>query len=119
MDGEKKKGKYLWLLVLHALVLFLSLSGVLSKLASAQRFMSLPFIGIYAAELFVLFVYALLWQQVLKHLPLTVAFSNKAVGMIWSMLWGFLLFDETVTLQMVIGVLIVIVGVLLVVKADE
>lgn len=119
MAKETKK-KYVWILILHALILFLSFSGVLSKLASQQQFLSLPFIGIYAAEIFILFVYALLWQQVLKHLPLTVAFSNKAIGMVWSMLWGWLIFKEGApTVQMLVGLVIVFVGVLLVVRADE
>ena len=118
--SKTTKKKYIWILILHALVLFLSFSGVLSKFASQQQFLSLPFIGIYAAEIFILFVYALLWQQVLKHLPLTVAFSNKAIGMVWSMLWGWLIFKEgTPTVQMVIGLVIVFVGVLLVVRSDE
>lgn len=117
--SEKKNNKYLWILILHVLILFLSFSGVLAKCASEQPFLSLPFIGIYAAEIFVLFVYALLWQQVLKHLPLTVAFSNKAAGMVWSTLWGWLLFQEGApNLTMIIGLVIVFVGVLLVVRSD-
>lgn len=118
-NAEGKKSKYLWFLILHGLVFFLSLSGVLSKLASGQPFLSLPFIGLYAAEIFVLFVYAILWQQVLKHMPLTVAFSNKAVGTVWSMLWGYFLFNEVITVQMIIGAVIVLAGVLVVVTSDE
>ncbi len=117
--ADSKNKKAFWFLILHILVCFLSFGGVLSKLASAQTFLSLPFIGLYAGEIFILFVYALLWQQVLKHLPLTVAFCNKSVGMIWSMLWGVTIFNETISLQMYIGAAIVLVGVLIVVTSDE
>lgn len=117
--SEKKSNKLLWFFILHILVFFMSLAGVLSKAASQQVFLSWPFLLLYAAEIFILFAYALLWQQVLKHIPLTVAFCNKSVGMIWSMLWGVFLFKETMTLQMIIGSAIVLVGVLLVVKSDE
>lgn len=117
--AEKKNNKALWILILHTLVCFLSFSGVLAKFAAKQTFMSLPFIGIYLAEIFILFIYALLWQQVLKHLPLTVAFCNKSVGMIWAMLWGFLIFKETITINMIIGAVIVLVGVLLVVRSEH
>lgn len=117
--AEKKNNKFLWIIILHVLVCFLSFSGVLSKFAAQQTFMSLPFIGLYICEIFILFVYALLWQQVLKHLPLTVAFCNKSVGMIWSMLWGVLLFKETLSLQMIIGAVIVLIGVLLVVRSEH
>ena len=115
----ENKNKFTWLLILHALVCFLSFGGVLSKCSSRQEFLSLPFIGIYIAEIFILFVYALLWQQVLKHLSLTVAFANKAVSMIWATAWGVLFFDEVVTGQMLLGIGIVLAGVLIVVTADE
>lgn len=119
IGNNAKKEKLVWILILHALVCFLSFGGVLSKCASQQEFLSLPFIGIYIAEIFILFVYALLWQQVLKHLSLTFAFANKAVSMIWATTWGVLFFDEVVTWQMLLGIGIVLVGVLIVVTADE
>ncbi len=119
MTKQDKKTKFLWIFILHLLLLFNSLSGVLSKLASAEEFFSPMFILIYAGEIAVLFVYALAWQQVLKHLPLTVAFSNKSLAMIWSMLWGVFLFEETITPVMIIGAVIVLVGVILVVTSNE
>lgn len=119
IGSNDKKSKLLWLLILHALICFLSFGGVLSKLASGYTFLSLPFIGLYAAEIFILFVYALLWQQVLKRLPLTLAFANKAVSMIWATTWGVLFFNEVVTGQMLLGIGIVLVGVLIVVTDHE
>ena len=115
---QTTKNKALWLFVLHSLLFFLSLSGVLSKFAAQQDLFSFSFLALYGLELVILFVYAILWQQVLKHMSLTVAFSNKAVGMVWSMLWGVLLFQEVLTIKMVIGAAIVMVGVLLVVRSD-
>lgn len=109
-----------WYLILHILILFLSFSGVLSKLASRQEFLSPTFILLYIAELFVLFTYTIFWQQVLKHIPLTVAFCNKAVGMVWTTMWGVLLFKEGVpSLFQCLGIVIVLVGVVLVVTAHE
>lgn len=116
---NENKNKLFWILILHALVCFFSFGGVLSKLASRYELLSLPFIGIYAGEIFILFVYALLWQQVLKHLSLTFAFANKAVSMIWATTWGVLFFKEKVTPLMLLGIGIVLVGVLIVVTADE
>ncbi len=117
---KKQSIKPVWFLILHGLVLFMSLGGVLSKAASQVPFLSLAFIGLYAAEIFVLFAYAILWQQVLKHIPLTVAFCNKSVGMIWTTLWGVLLFNEGVpSLLEICGVVIVLIGVLTVVMSGE
>jgi drug/metabolite transporter (DMT)-like permease len=66
-----------------------------------------------------LFVYAVVWQQLLKHLNLTTAFCNKAVNIIWGLLWGFIIFKESISWNMILGAVIVIVGVITVVKSDE
>lgn len=119
MTKSIKGGKVFWLIALHGLLLFYSLCGVFAKLAAKEAFMSLPFILFYGAEIFVLFVYAVLWQQILKHIPLTVAFCNKSVGMIWTMCWSIFLFKETFTPAMLVGAVIVLVGVFLVVSSHE
>ena len=66
----------------------------------------------------VLGVYAVLWQQVLKKMQLNVAYANKAVAIIWGMLWGVLFFNETLSAQNVIGAALVLFGVVLM-AADE
>ena len=33
-------------------------------------------------------------EQILKHLPLTVAYANKPVSLIWGMIWGTFIFGE-------------------------
>lgn len=119
MRKIKTNTKAFWIFALHILLLFYSSCGVFAKLASRETFLSLPFILFYAGEIFVLFVYTLVWQQVIKHLPLTMAFCNKSVSMIWSMLWGTLLFQEVITVNMIIGAVIVFIGVLLVVTDHE
>ena len=64
-------------------------------------------------------VYAIVWQQIIKYLPLNTAYANKAVTIAWGILWGALFFQETIKWNMIVGVLIVIVGVIVVVRADE
>lgn len=106
-------------ILLHLLLFVMSLGGICSKLAGREPFLSLRFILLYGGLLTILFIYAIGWQQIIKRMPLTTAYLNKAVGLIWGTLWGILLFDETLTLRMVIGALVVLCGVILVVKADE
>lgn len=117
-NKNKKNSKALWFIILHILIIFLSFCGVFAKLASFESFFSLKYIIFYASEIIILFIYALMWQQVLKHIPLTVAFCNKAVGMIWGMIWGVALFNESITINMIIGAVIVLAGVCLVVKSN-
>lgn len=106
-------------LALHLLLLFYSLSSVLSKLAVGQRFLSLPFFLCYGGMLLILVIYAVGWQQILKRLPLTVAFANKAVTLVWSMVFGALLFGERISANQLIGCLLAVAGVVLFVQPDK
>ena len=117
----KNKPKIDWkaFVLLHAILLLYSFCSVFSKLASQQDFLSLPFILFYGLVIVVLGVYAILWQQVRKKMPLTTAFSNKAVVIVWGMLWGALFFGEQIKWYMIVGSIIIFAGVVLVVSDDE
>ena len=106
-------------LALHLLLLFYSLSSVLSKLAAAQPFLSFQFFLCYGGMFVILVLYALGWQQILKRLPLTVAFANKAVTLVWSMVFGALLFHEQIKLNQVIGCALAVLGVVLFVQPEK
>lgn len=103
--------KYIFLYLTLALY---SAVSIFSKLAGRQDFLSLPFILLYGIVLGILLLYAFLWQRILKMFPLTTAFSNKAVVIPLGMIWGALFFDETITVQMILGALVIIGGVLII-----
>ncbi len=105
-------------LALHLLLLLFAGTTVLSKLAAGEAFLSLRFCLFFGGEFVLLGIYALGWQQILKRLPLTVAYTNKAVTLVWSMVFGVLLFHEQIRLKQVIGCALAVAGVLLFVKAD-
>ena len=73
------------LIALHLLLLVYSLSGIFSKNAAHEPFLSPMFILLYGGMLAILFIYAIGWQQILKRLSLSMAFANKAVTVIWGM----------------------------------
>lgn len=104
---------------LHLLLLFYSLSSVLSKLAAGEVFLSLRWCLCYAGMIAILGVYAIGWQQILKRLPLTVAFANKAVTLVWSMVFGALLFKESISVKQLVGCALAVAGVVLFVQADK
>lgn len=116
---KNKNTKLKYLVLLHILLVFYSLCGVFSKLASRYEFLSLNFILFYGISIFILGIYAVLWQQILKHFSLTTAFMNKAVTIIWGVIWGMILFNESIKLNMIIGTIVVLIGICLVVKSDE
>ena len=61
----------------------------------------------------------LAWQRILKYMPLTVAYANKGITIVWGMIWGAVLFNEAITLKTVIGAAIILVGIFMVVTNNE
>ena len=89
-----------------------SLGAVFSKVAADEDLFSLKFCLCYTGIIVTLVIYALGWQQIIKRIPLTVAFANKAVTVVWGLIWGVLFFSESITIGKLIGALMVIVGVI-------
>lgn len=106
------------LLGLHALLALYSLCSICGKLAAGFEFMSSGFILCYGGMILVLGLYAIGWQQVIKRMPLTSAYANKAVTIVWGIVWGVLLFHEAVTPAKLLGAAVVLAGVVLFSIAD-
>lgn len=106
-------------LALHLILMFYAMGGIFSKQASGFPFLSLEYLKNYVIVLAILAVYAFFWQKILKRLPLTVAMANKSVTVIWGIIFGYLFFNEKITIWNVIGAGIIIFGICLVVRADK
>ncbi|MDE5967147.1 MAG: transporter [Lachnospiraceae bacterium] len=106
-------------MLLHMLFFVYSAGGICAKLAAAYDFFSIKFMLLYGAVLLNLFIYAIAWQQLLKKMPLTTAYMNKAITIVWGFVWGMLVFDEAITIGKIIGGAVIIIGVLLVVSDDK
>ena len=113
--------RFRYFLLLHIILLFYSLASVCSKYAAKLPFLSFKWCALYATMILILGVYAILWQQVLKKLPLNLAYANKAVTIIWGMLFGATIFNEAskITVFNIIGAIIVIAGVILMVTGQN
>lgn len=108
---SRKLGKYF---LLHFALVLYSLTSVLSKSAGEFPLVSWQFIFIYGSVIMLLLLYAVLWQQVLKRMPLSVAFANKSVVIIWGIVWGVLFFHEEVQWKVFVGMVLIIAGIILV-----
>ena len=106
-------------LLLHGLLLLFSMGGIFSKLAAHEQFLSLKWILLYGGLLSIMAVYAVFWQQILRHIPLSSAYVCRSVTIVWGMLWGILFFQEHLTSANLIGGGLVIAGVLLVVTGNR
>ena len=56
--------------------------------------------------------------MVMKKFDLSTAYANKSVYLIWSQLWAVLIFKESLSINNIIGMLVVFLGVM-VVSGDE
>lgn len=112
---EKKRGLEVapfWFLALHLSLVINSIQGVFSKLAGKEKFMSLRWIMFFGFMFLTMLVFALAWQQVLKHMSLTFAFTNKPITIIWGLVWGVVIFGEHVTIRMAVGSAIILAGIM-------
>lgn len=114
MNADSHKITLRQILALQATVVVISLGGVFQKLAAGYPPMSLQFLLLYGCSLAFLFVYALLWQIVLKRVPLTVAYSNRAFSTFWALIWGAVLFHETIKWNHIAGAVVLCFGIFLV-----
>lgn len=117
---EKTKLGIDQLLKIQLIVIVYSFVGVLSKTASGilndHGLFSLPFIGIVAAIFLVLAFYAFWWQKILKKIDLSVAYVNKGLGILWSLLWSILIFQEKMEINHIIGIVVIVAGILVVTR---
>ena len=100
---------------LHLNILLFSLTSVFSKAASVQynkHGLSSPLLYLF---LFLMVancgIYAITWQQVIKKFSLSTAYANKSVYLLWSQIWAVLIFHENLSIQNIIGILVVLFGV--------
>lgn len=107
------KEKAIAVVALHLILIIYSISGILSKSAANVQFLSLEFCLYYTGIIAILGVYAVVWQQIIKRLPLTVAFANKAVTVVWGIIWGIIFFNEVVTIGQLMGAGVIIAGIVL------
>ncbi len=107
-----KKIKPADFLLLELSVLVYSLSTVAANMASKHPFLSWGYILYFGLDFVILAVYAILWQQIIKKFQLSIAYANKSMTLLWSMLWNFLIFSQGITPGKVAGVLLVMAGVI-------
>ncbi len=105
----KKIGTYL--LLYFALILY-SMTSISSKLASYEPFLSFRYIFFMGIQFGILAVYAVLWQIVLKRVPLFIAYANKGMMIFLGMIFGYFFFHEQVTLLNIVGTAIIAAGVI-------
>lgn len=120
MEKESKKNiKIRDIFILQIVIAIYTLTTVFAKFASNEEFLSFKFIMFYGIEILILGVYAIVWQQLIKKFDISIAYANKAMGLLWSIVWAILIFKDTITIKNIIGVVIVIIGTIIVNSENE
>ncbi len=104
---------------LQFVIIIYSISSVFAKAAARQPFFSLKFFIWSGLELLFLAVYALFWQQMIKKIELSQAYANRAMVLVWSLLWAFFVFREPVSVQNIAGALLVMAGIAVINSGGE
>ena len=115
MESADKKG-LIYLALIGAFLIY-SFAPILSKAASTHGFLSLPYLLYLAGAVLTLGIYAIVWQQIIKRIPVSDAYMFKGTTIIFVLLLSRLLFGEAITLQNCIGAAIIIGGIALYDKA--
>lgn len=117
-NKESKKNLIKNIIILQAIIMVYTLSTVAAKFASGQEFLSLNFFLFYGLEILILGIYAIAWQQIIKKFDISIAYANKAMALLWSIVWAIVFFNESITINNIIGIIIVIIGTFIV-NSDE
>lgn len=88
-------------------------TSIFTKLASEQPFLSMPYLLWICGAVGVMGLYAVLWQQVIKRMPIAEAYMYKGTSLIFVLLLSALIFSETITVFNVIGAVFIIIGIVL------
>lgn len=102
--------KHRYFQLLGAFFLF-SFVGVAGKMAAMNAGLGLRFFLFIGIQVFLLGVYAIIWQQVLKKFDLVVAMAYRGIVVILSLIWATVFFQEEITVFNIIGSLVIVAGI--------
>lgn len=104
-----------WKQVLSLLAVFLlySFEPIAAKYTSQQDFGSIQFWLGLGAVFGVLGLYAILWQQLLKHIPLSTAYMFRGSTLIYVLILSVILLGDSITVFNGIGAGMIVAGIAL------
>ena len=111
--------KIIWYISLVLINMLYACVSIFTKLASQQELMSWNYMLCLIGAVGVMGLYAMLWQQILKRIELSLAYMFKGTGLIFVMLLAHVLFGEQITWNNVVGAIIIISGIVLFANSAE
>ena len=111
--------KWMIYIVLIGINMLYACVSLFTKYASQQEFMSWNYMLGLIGAVMVMGVYAVLWQQVLKRIELSLAYIFKGSSLIFVMLLANVIFGEQITWNNIVGAIIIISGIVLFANSAE
>ncbi len=108
---KKQLGVSSFILLFVAFLVY-STTGVFSKLASREIFLSFGYFSYFALVLLTMGIYAILWQVILKKTPLSKAFLFKSMTVLFSLCFAYFVFNEIITWKNLVGASLIIIGII-------
>lgn len=108
--------KYLFLIISNLLYGCVS---IFTKYASQSEFMSWGYLWAVAGAMGMIGLYAVLWQQLLKRIELSLAYMFKGTSIVFVMLLAHMIFGELITWNNIVGAIIIISGIVLFAHSSE
>lgn len=105
--------KWIVYIVLIGINLLYACVSLFTKYASQHVFMSWNYLLGLIGAVGIMGLYAILWQQVLKRIELSMAYMFKGTSIVFIMLLAYALFGEQITWNNIIGTTIIIIGIVL------
>ena len=96
-----------------AAMLVYSSATLISKGASGYEFMTNGYLWSFGGAIGALGIYAFLWQQIIKILPISDAYMFKGLSIIFVLLFSRIIFGEAITLYNFAGAILIVGGIAL------
>lgn len=113
------KKNYIYMQLLN---IIFSLASVMIKICSQylQDYRN-KYINIFVCltvYMILMVVYAIGWQKVIKEVSLSTAYLSKGLILFWSLIWSCMIFSEKITINNILGTIIIFCGTCLVNNDD-
>lgn len=101
---------YFYILIIN---LFYSILIIITKLISDYPLISWGLILGLSLVFLLFFIYAVVWQQLLKKVSLSVAYMFKGSSIVFIVLASWLVFNESISLNNLLGCCLIIIGIVI------
>ncbi len=106
--------------IILAIVIYIifPISSIITKYAAMTDDLWNKFL-LYGASVVVLAIFSIFWQILLKRVDLVKAYIFKSTSIIWTVIYGVLIFNDALTTNVIIGTIIVMVGTVIAILGGE